>query len=259
MYNMNKDKKKIFEHYFREWLKLIQKPEIMTSSNTSDYLDNEPYKAIVQLGIPILPLIMEKIRQGFFLFNEAASRIMNLKLMDISPKGIVPISEQEVSRLWLNWWQVNRDKIKPKLITPRPLKTKSIKQIQRILLIDDSKTVTEMLTEYLTMLGYDCTTANNGREGIKLLKQKPYDVVFLDLAMPKFSGLDVLESLKKKELMKKQKIILLTALTIADEEVSELRKTGVHSFLRKPFDVDMIVEKIEQITTENEAVRNYEK
>jgi DNA-binding response OmpR family regulator len=128
-----------------------------------------------------------------------------------------------------------------------PKNKKPIKQTRKILLIDDNKTVSGVLTEYLTIIGYDCTTANNGREGIKLLKQQPYDVVLLDLVMPKFSGLDVLGSLKKEGLMKKQKIILLTASSITDEQINKLQKTGVRSFLRKPFDIDMVVEKIEQV------------
>ena len=117
----------------------------------------------------------------------------------------------------------------------------------KVLGIDDNSDINMLLGTVLTASGHQYTSVTDGREGIKLLKQNPYDVVLLDLAMPEFSGFDVLDSLKKEGLIEKQKIILLTASSITDEEISELLKTGVRSYLRKPLDIDIFVEKIQQV------------
>src|SRR3989475_1558909 len=117
----------------------------------------------------------------------------------------------------------------------------------KVLGIDDNPDINMLLGTVLTASGHEFTSVTDGREGIKLLKNKPYDVVLLDLAMPEFSGFDVLDSLKKEGLMEKQKIILLTASSITDEEIDSLLKTGVRSYLRKPLDIDVFVEKVEQV------------
>jgi len=117
----------------------------------------------------------------------------------------------------------------------------------KVLGIDDNPDINMLLGTVLTASGHEFTSVTDGREGIKLLQKNPYDVVLLDLAMPEFSGFDVLDSLKKDGLIEKQKIILLTASSITDEEISELLKTGVRSYLRKPLDIDIFVEKVEQV------------
>lgn len=117
----------------------------------------------------------------------------------------------------------------------------------RILGIDDNSDINKLLETVLTASGHEFSSVTDGREGIKLIKQKPYDVVLLDLAMPEFSGFDVLSSLKSDGTIEKQKIILLTASSITDQEINDLLKTGVHSYIRKPLDIDVLVERIEQI------------
>lgn len=117
----------------------------------------------------------------------------------------------------------------------------------RILGIDDNSDINKLLETVLTASGHEFASVTDGREGIKLIKQKPYDVVLLDLAMPEFSGFDVLSSLKSDGTIEKQKIILLTASSITDQEINDLLKTGIHSYIRKPLDIDVLVERIEQI------------
>jgi two-component system, OmpR family, response regulator len=117
----------------------------------------------------------------------------------------------------------------------------------KVLGIDDNADINALLGTVLIAAGHEYTSVTDGREGIKLIKEKPYDVVLLDLAMPEFSGFDVLDSLKKDGLIQKNKIILLTASSITDQEIDDLLKTGVTSYLRKPLDIDAFLEKVEQV------------
>ena len=105
----------------------------------------------------------------------------------------------------------------------------------KILIVDDNKSITEMLSKYLKVKGYDCVASNDGRNGLNLMKQEKYHTVFLDMSMPNFGGKDVIDALEKENLLKDQRIIIFTASSISNEEVDKLiEKDGVDSCLRKP-------------------------
>ena len=105
----------------------------------------------------------------------------------------------------------------------------------KILVVDDNNTITEMLSKYLTVKGFDCVTTNDGRNGVNLMKKERYHTVFLDMSMPDFGGKDVIDALEKENLLKDQRIVIFTASSISNEEIDELiKKDGVESCLRKP-------------------------
>src|SRR2546423_7878832 len=108
----------------------------------------------------------------------------------------------------------------------------------KALLIDDNKEISEMLYQYLTLKGkYDCTVSNSGKDGLKQIQTKKYDFVILDLAMPEFTGFDIIESLHKTGDLKKQKIFVLTASSISDVEIKDLLEKGVRACIKKPVDL----------------------
>ncbi len=71
MNNSAKIRKK-FDALYEEWQEVIQSPRIQASSNPDDYINNEPYQAIVKLGKDVLPLVLEKVKEGVFFMNQAA-------------------------------------------------------------------------------------------------------------------------------------------------------------------------------------------
>lgn len=114
----------------------------------------------------------------------------------------------------------------------------------RILLIDDNQSITEMMSKYLTGKGYECTVANDGRNGLTLIEQEKFDVTLLDLAMPEFTGVDVIEHLYNSGKINGQKIILFTASSVTDEEIQKLIKKGAHSCLKKPVKLEILLKTI---------------
>lgn len=114
----------------------------------------------------------------------------------------------------------------------------------KILLIDDNEDITTMMSKYLTLKGFECTVANDGRNGLALIEQQTHDVVLLDLAMPDFTGIDVIDSLHSSGKINGQKIILFTASSIKEEEIQNLIKKGAYSCLRKPVKLDVLVKTI---------------
>ena len=105
----------------------------------------------------------------------------------------------------------------------------------KILIVDDNKDITEMLSRYLTVKGFDCITTNDGLNGLNLIKKEKFDTVFLDLSMPDFGGMDVIVTLEKENVLKDQRIVIFTASSITNGQIQELlAKDGIESCLRKP-------------------------
>jgi len=113
-----------------------------------------------------------------------------------------------------------------------------------ILIIDDNEQITKMLTTFLELKEHKCTVANDGKEGLALVKENRHDVVLLDLAMPEFDGYSVIKDLEENDMLKNHKIIVFTASTITQEELDDLVKRGVTSYILKPIDIDVLLAKL---------------
>ncbi len=130
----------------------------------------------------------------------------------------------------------NIDKVKSK----QKVEMKSLE----ILIIDDNEQITKMLTTFLELKEHKCTVANDGKEGLSIIKENRHDVVLLDLAMPEFDGYSVIKDLEENNLIKDQKIIVFTASTITQEELDGLVNRGVKSYMLKPIDIDVLLSRI---------------
>ena len=117
----------------------------------------------------------------------------------------------------------------------------------KILVVDDSKDIAGLLSQVLSTVGHQVTTVNNGKDSIELLMAQKYDIVFLDIAMPDFSGLDVISTLIEKQRLRSSPIVLFTATPITDAQVDDLIQKGVHSIIRKPVRLDALFAKIDEI------------
>jgi CheY-like chemotaxis protein len=120
------------------------------------------------------------------------------------------------------------------------METKSL----NILMIDDNEQITKMLSTFLELKKHKCTVVDEGREGLKIIKENKHDVILLDLAMPEFDGFDVIMDLEKNNLLKNHKIVVFTASTITQDELDQLVKRGVSSYILKPIDIDVLLSKI---------------
>ena len=127
-------------------------------------------------------------------------------------------------------------------------KQKESTESLNILIIDDNEQITKMLTTFLELKDQKCTVANDGKEGLALIKENNHDVVLLDLAMPEFDGYAVIKDLEESNTLKDHKIIVFTASTITQEELDELVNRGVNSYILKPVDIDILLTKITEVS-----------
>jgi CheY-like chemotaxis protein len=117
----------------------------------------------------------------------------------------------------------------------------------KILIVDDSHDITDLLVKVLTTVGHEVVSAESGKEGLDRMNDGRFDAVFLDIAMPDFTGLDVIDRLVQSGRIRESPVVLFTASSITDAEVNELVKKGVHSCLRKPVRIETLFEKIEEL------------
>ena len=121
----------------------------------------------------------------------------------------------------------------------------------KILGIDDNQDLLDLCDIALSSEDHQYTGINNGKEGVQALKDEKYDMVLLDLSMPDFSGVDVVDALLEAGIMKKQKVVIFTASSATEKEYGPLLEKGAHSIVKKPLDVDALIETINNIANED--------
>jgi len=125
------------------------------------------------------------------------------------------------------------------LETPRPAP-------DQLLIIDDDKIIVEILTQSLTLAGYEVTSALDGEEGLALARQLRPDLVLLDVMMPKMDGYAVCRQIKRDTETRLIPVIILTALTDRDDKLRAL-EVGADEFIRKPPDRQELLIRIRSL------------
>lgn len=120
------------------------------------------------------------------------------------------------------------------------------KQEYKILVVDDSTTNVVLLEAILDEKGYQIETALNAREAYALIEKDAPDLILLDLLMPKISGFDFLEAIRKNQKTKNTPVIVVSALT-DEENVEKIMKMGAIDFVKKPIDLQYLVERVESV------------
>ena len=116
----------------------------------------------------------------------------------------------------------------------------------KILIVDDSTTNVVLLEAILDEKGYKIETALNAREAYALIEKEAPDLILLDLLMPKISGFDFLEEIRKNNKTRHTPVIVVSALT-DEENVDKIMKMGAIDFVKKPIDLQYLVEKVENV------------
>lgn len=106
----------------------------------------------------------------------------------------------------------------------------SSKKTKKILIAEDEKTLADILVLKLEKAGYAVKTAVNGDEAVRVLSKEKFDLLLLDLIMPKRNGLEVLDELKARKT--KLKVIVISNLSQPEAE-AKARTFGVKFFLVK--------------------------
>lgn len=114
---------------------------------------------------------------------------------------------------------------------------------KKILIADDEQDILDIISYNLIAEGYEVITANNGHEAIEKAKQYNPDLIILDIMMPKKTGLEVCNILRKDVLFKDTLIIFLTALNDEDTHIKGL-ETGADDYISKPISTKILLSRV---------------
>ena len=114
----------------------------------------------------------------------------------------------------------------------------------KILVVDDEDTLRTVSSIGLTSEGYNVSTASHGDEAISELQKETFDLVLLDVKMPRMNGFEVLKFIKEKH--PTTKVVMLTGLGDVKDAI-ESKKLGAEGFVGKPCDLVDLLTTIEQV------------
>ncbi len=117
----------------------------------------------------------------------------------------------------------------------------------RILVVDDEDALRTVLSSELVSEGYEVGTASDGDAAINELQKATYNLVLLDIKMPRMNGFDVLKYIKEKH--GKTKVIMLTGFADLKNAI-ESKKLGAEDFVSKPYDLVDLLTTIERVLNE---------
>jgi len=116
----------------------------------------------------------------------------------------------------------------------------------RILIVDDERPITTLLTQTFEQEGHQVMTANNGIDCMNKMASFRPDVVIMDIMMPKLDGVDTTRLIRRNKNYSETVIVALSAK--GDEETRKrMREAGANLFMRKPFVIAKLVARVNQI------------
>lgn len=121
--------------------------------------------------------------------------------------------------------------------------------LKRILIVDDDDEIRELLEFDVAQSGYFVDTAKDGKEGLNKVLNNSYDLVILDVMMPKMNGFDVCRNIRQAKLA--IPVLMLTAKGTIDDKTVGF-DCGADDYLVKPFDVQEVLLRIRVLLRRNQ-------
>ncbi len=122
--------------------------------------------------------------------------------------------------------------------------------MQRILVIDDDTAITKLLKRGLSYEGFAVETAGCGVEGLTIARERPSDLVILDVMMPGLGGFEVLERLRAAD--EQLPVLMLTARDAPVDQVQGL-ESGADDYVVKPFTFDVLLARIRALLRRHQS------
>jgi len=118
---------------------------------------------------------------------------------------------------------------------------------RRISVVDDDVELVELITDVLERDGrFEVRSVNNGFDAGMMVKDYKPDLIVLDVMLPDINGKEVCQRVRSDKTMDSVQIICISGM-VKEDKVAGLRQAGANDFMRKPFEVDRLIERICQL------------
>ena len=118
----------------------------------------------------------------------------------------------------------------------------------KVLAIDDSRTIRNLVRKAMEDAGFTCTTADDGVQGVERFGEVEPDVVITDINMPRMDGFGVIDAIRSGTSANRTVPILVLTTESAEELKARARKAGATGWIVKPFEDTAIVSVVRRVT-----------
>lgn len=115
----------------------------------------------------------------------------------------------------------------------------------KILIVDDEKPICDLIDLNLSSAGYQCTSVQDGLEAIDRIEKENYDLILLDVMLPRMDGFEVVRQIREKKIS--TPVLILTARTAIPDKVAGLN-FGADDYMEKPFDPAELLARVHAMT-----------
>ena len=114
---------------------------------------------------------------------------------------------------------------------------------RRILVVDDEDSIREVLTDFLTMEGYNVVALSNGHDAVERLEREEFDAILLDMKMPGMDGLELLDHIRR--IAPRAFSVMMTGYGTVETAISAMKR-GADDYVLKPFKVQDVIHMVER-------------
>jgi two-component system alkaline phosphatase synthesis response regulator PhoP len=130
--------------------------------------------------------------------------------------------------------------------------TNDILRKKKILVVDDEKELTSLVSLHMKMAGYEVLTASNGEKALDISREEKPDLIILDLMLPKIDGLQVCELLRQDAATQHIPVIMLTARAETEDKLKGF-EAGADDYVTKPFSPRELVARVKRVLARAET------
>jgi two-component system chemotaxis response regulator CheY len=121
--------------------------------------------------------------------------------------------------------------------------------MMQVMVVEDNNTTAQIIRSLLAKIGFrNVDRAENGESALTMMRARKYGLVISDCYMEPMNGLDLLKAIRADEVLRKTPFIIMTA-EVKAQTVVEAKKAGVNGYIVKPFTVETLKVKIDDVLT----------
>lgn len=124
---------------------------------------------------------------------------------------------------------------------------RSMPEKKKILVVEDEFFLADIIRARLEFLGYEVSLAENGEEGLKILREERFDLIIMDAMMPVMDGYEATRQIRADARLKSIPICFLSARALPQDR-ERANEVGANDYLIKPFEIDRLVAMVKKWT-----------
>lgn len=173
----------------------------------------------------------------------------SLRIPAIRPESLPPAFNMNNISNFLRsdtTWQQECVMISLKLSRDIFIRSNEVNRMAKILIVEDEKSINDLVKFNLELVGHACSQVFDGESGLKEALKFKYDLIILDVMLPKFSGFEIMEYIEETP------VIFVTAKSAAQDRIKGLR-LGADDYITKPFDMIELTERVKAVLRRTKA------